>query len=89
MIVEFELVILREKKNLRLIQLPTLDAAGELDYKRVRGGFLVKLVHGDHWEMLETDEVRRVSALLRRELATLSDATATAEPRRDAALPVA
>ena len=68
---------------------PFLREARGYWQRRVRGGFLVKLVHGDHWEMLETDEVRRVSALLRRELATLSDATATAEPRRDAALPVA
>lgn len=35
--------VLTRKKNLRLIQLPTAPAApGELDFKRVRGGFLVQ-----------------------------------------------
>jgi phosphoribosylaminoimidazolecarboxamide formyltransferase / IMP cyclohydrolase len=35
--------VLRAKKNLRLITLPPVRAgAGELDYKRVRGGFLVQ-----------------------------------------------
>jgi phosphoribosylaminoimidazolecarboxamide formyltransferase / IMP cyclohydrolase len=34
--------ILQKKKNLRLIVLPVESAVGELDYKRVRGGFLVQ-----------------------------------------------
>ncbi|HEX2091564.1 MAG TPA: bifunctional phosphoribosylaminoimidazolecarboxamide formyltransferase/IMP cyclohydrolase [Longimicrobiaceae bacterium] len=35
--------LLREKRNLRLIELPTGPAAGgELDFKRVRGGFVVQ-----------------------------------------------
>ncbi|HEY0303546.1 MAG TPA: bifunctional phosphoribosylaminoimidazolecarboxamide formyltransferase/IMP cyclohydrolase [Longimicrobiales bacterium] len=37
------LEVLRKKKNLRIIRLPvTPSAAGELDYKRVRGGMLVQ-----------------------------------------------
>ncbi|HUF50570.1 MAG TPA: bifunctional phosphoribosylaminoimidazolecarboxamide formyltransferase/IMP cyclohydrolase, partial [Longimicrobiales bacterium] len=37
------LELLQKKKNLRLIELPIQPAAGEeLDYKRVRGGFLVQ-----------------------------------------------
>ena len=37
------LAVLEKKKNLRLIELPIAPAApGELDYKRVRGGFLVQ-----------------------------------------------
>ena len=37
------LEVLTRKKNLRLIQLPVAAAgAGELDYKRVRGGFLAQ-----------------------------------------------
>jgi phosphoribosylaminoimidazolecarboxamide formyltransferase/IMP cyclohydrolase len=34
--------ILREKKNLRLIELPVEGSGEELDFKRVRGGFLVQ-----------------------------------------------
>lgn len=34
--------VLSEKKNLRLLQMPSGTAASELDYKRVRGGFLVQ-----------------------------------------------
>jgi phosphoribosylaminoimidazolecarboxamide formyltransferase / IMP cyclohydrolase len=36
------LAILVEKKNLRLLALPIGPSSGELDYKRVRGGFLVQ-----------------------------------------------
>jgi len=57
--------------------------------RRAAGGqFLVKLVHGDHWEMLETAEVLRVSALLQSELARFSAPHALAlhavAPRRPA-----
>ena len=34
--------LLSEKKNLRLIELASASAEGELDYKRVRGGFVVQ-----------------------------------------------
>ncbi|MDK2126025.1 non-ribosomal peptide synthetase [Parachitinimonas caeni] len=40
--------------------------------RRAQAGFLVKLVHGDHWEMLETAEVLRVAKVLRGELARLA-----------------
>ncbi|HEX8244230.1 MAG TPA: bifunctional phosphoribosylaminoimidazolecarboxamide formyltransferase/IMP cyclohydrolase [Longimicrobium sp.] len=36
------LKLLTEKKNLRLITLPRSDPGGELDYKRVRGGFVAQ-----------------------------------------------
>ena len=36
------LKLLGEKKNLRLITLPPSDAGDELDYKRVRGGFVAQ-----------------------------------------------
>ncbi len=36
------LELLKEKKNLRLLELPVADASSDLDYKRVRGGFLVQ-----------------------------------------------
>ncbi|HEV7369245.1 amino acid adenylation domain-containing protein [Arenibaculum sp.] len=36
--------------------------------RRAGGGFLATLVRGDHWEMLETAEVLRVSRTIRREL---------------------
>ncbi|HEX8905670.1 MAG TPA: bifunctional phosphoribosylaminoimidazolecarboxamide formyltransferase/IMP cyclohydrolase [Longimicrobiaceae bacterium] len=39
---EAGLKLLTEKKNLRLIALPPSDAGGELDYKRVRGGFVAQ-----------------------------------------------
>lgn len=39
---EAALRLLGEKKNLRLIQLASASAAGGLDYKRVRGGFVVQ-----------------------------------------------
>jgi phosphoribosylaminoimidazolecarboxamide formyltransferase / IMP cyclohydrolase len=39
---ERALEILRERKNLRLIELPTALQTGELDLKRVRGGFAVQ-----------------------------------------------
>ncbi|HVH10100.1 MAG TPA: bifunctional phosphoribosylaminoimidazolecarboxamide formyltransferase/IMP cyclohydrolase [Gemmatimonadales bacterium] len=38
---EDALLVLREKKNLRVVRLPVEDAVG-WDYKRVRGGFLVQ-----------------------------------------------
>lgn len=34
--------MLTEKKNLRLVEMPSAAAAGELDFKRVRGGFVVQ-----------------------------------------------
>ena len=37
---EGALDLLREKKNLRLLSLPLASAAADLDWKRVRGGFL-------------------------------------------------
>ena len=39
---ERALELLREKKNLRLLVMPDGAAAGGLDYKRVRGGFVVQ-----------------------------------------------
>jgi phosphoribosylaminoimidazolecarboxamide formyltransferase/IMP cyclohydrolase len=39
---EAALRLLSEKKNLRLIELPASGADGGLDYKRVRGGFVVQ-----------------------------------------------
>ena len=36
------LMLLQEKKNLRLIVLPPAADAGELDFKRVRGGFVAQ-----------------------------------------------
>lgn len=39
---ERALVLLREKKNLRLVEVADADATEELDYKRVRGGFAVQ-----------------------------------------------
>ena len=36
------LAVFKEKKNLRVIELPRLDDQSTLDYKRVRGGFLVQ-----------------------------------------------
>ncbi|HSU14380.1 bifunctional phosphoribosylaminoimidazolecarboxamide formyltransferase/IMP cyclohydrolase [Longimicrobium sp.] len=36
------LKLLAEKKNLRLITLPTADSGDELDFKRVRGGFVAQ-----------------------------------------------
>ena len=39
---EGALRLLSEKKNLRLIELASAGAGGELDYKRVRGGFVVQ-----------------------------------------------
>lgn len=39
---EEALRLLSEKKNLRLIELASAAAEGELDYKRVRGGFVVQ-----------------------------------------------
>ena len=45
------LELLAKKKNLRLIELPVaLAGAGELDYKRVRGGFLVQQRMRMHFE---------------------------------------
>jgi phosphoribosylaminoimidazolecarboxamide formyltransferase/IMP cyclohydrolase len=41
--VELGMRLLTEKKNLRLLDLPSLSAAeGELDFKRVRGGFVAQ-----------------------------------------------
>ena len=37
--------------------------------RRAQAGLRVRLVHGDHWEMLETAEVKRVDRTLRQELA--------------------
>ncbi|MEX2584439.1 MAG: bifunctional phosphoribosylaminoimidazolecarboxamide formyltransferase/IMP cyclohydrolase [Gemmatimonadota bacterium] len=34
--------ILREKKNIRLLELPGVESGGAFDFKRVRGGFLVQ-----------------------------------------------
>jgi phosphoribosylaminoimidazolecarboxamide formyltransferase/IMP cyclohydrolase len=39
---ENALAVLREKKNLRLIVLPPSLSIGEVDYKRVRGGFVAQ-----------------------------------------------
>jgi phosphoribosylaminoimidazolecarboxamide formyltransferase/IMP cyclohydrolase len=39
---EAALALLAEKKNLRLITLPPSDAGDELDFKRVRGGFVAQ-----------------------------------------------
>ncbi|HEX6751085.1 MAG TPA: bifunctional phosphoribosylaminoimidazolecarboxamide formyltransferase/IMP cyclohydrolase [Longimicrobium sp.] len=39
---EAALKVLTEKKNLRLIVLPPSDAGDDLDFKRVRGGFVVQ-----------------------------------------------
>jgi len=39
---EAALSILREKKNLRLLEIAPTDQYAQLDYKRVRGGFLVQ-----------------------------------------------
>src|SRR5262249_45868125 len=36
------LAIFAEKKNVRVVELPIGDAPGSLDWKRVRGGFLVQ-----------------------------------------------
>jgi phosphoribosylaminoimidazolecarboxamide formyltransferase/IMP cyclohydrolase len=36
------LEVLRKKKNLRIIEVPKTDTDGTLDFKRVRGGFLVE-----------------------------------------------
>ncbi|MES2936896.1 MAG: amino acid adenylation domain-containing protein [Pseudomonadota bacterium] len=48
--------------------------------RRAQGAFLVKLVHGDHWEMLETAEVVRVGKTIRDEMCRFA--------RADAARPV-
>jgi amino acid adenylation domain-containing protein len=37
--------------------------------RRAAAGYLVKLVHGAHWEMLETAEIRRVSRTIQSEMA--------------------
>jgi phosphoribosylaminoimidazolecarboxamide formyltransferase/IMP cyclohydrolase len=39
---EEALAVLAAKKNLRVVELPVSRAVGSLDYKRVRGGFLVQ-----------------------------------------------
>ena len=39
---EEALATFARKKNLRVVELPVADGAGQLDYKRVRGGFLVQ-----------------------------------------------
>jgi phosphoribosylaminoimidazolecarboxamide formyltransferase/IMP cyclohydrolase len=40
--VEGALRMLTEKKNLRLVEMPSAPASGELDFKRVHGGFVVQ-----------------------------------------------
>ncbi len=42
--------------------------------RRAGNGYLAKLVHGGHWDMLETAEVHRVSKVLRQELQRLDGA---------------
>ena len=39
---EEALAVFAAKRNLRVIELPVSRSAGTLDYKRVRGGFLVQ-----------------------------------------------
>jgi phosphoribosylaminoimidazolecarboxamide formyltransferase/IMP cyclohydrolase len=39
---EEALAIFARKQNLRVVELPVADGSGQLDYKRVRGGFLVQ-----------------------------------------------
>ncbi|HEX8768944.1 MAG TPA: alpha/beta fold hydrolase, partial [Jatrophihabitans sp.] len=54
------------------------DVRQALDFwgRRAGQGLTVEVVHCDHWEILETDEVRRVAALIDGEL----DCLAAAEP---------
>jgi amino acid adenylation domain-containing protein len=46
--------------------------------RRAHAGFHLKLVHGDHWEMLESKEVLRVARLLRREFDRMSESESAA-----------
>ncbi|MBA2672238.1 amino acid adenylation domain-containing protein [Ramlibacter sp.] len=47
--------------------------------RHAQGSFLVKLVHGDHWEMLETAEVQRVGKTIRQELRRIVPVQAQAQ----------
>ncbi|MEO7261300.1 MAG: amino acid adenylation domain-containing protein [Jatrophihabitantaceae bacterium] len=81
-------------------RLALLQAAGNRDEASVRqalefwrrraddapGGLTVDVVDCDHWEILETDEVRGVAALIGRELDCLSDAALSDAALTDAAL---
>lgn len=50
------IAIFKRKKNIRLIELPLLDARATLDFKRVRGGFLVQ----DRFRYAEDEKQWRV-----------------------------
>jgi thioesterase domain-containing protein len=52
--------------------------------RRAGAGYLVKLVHGAHWDMLETAEILRVSRTIQGEMARFARMAAETRPVREA-----